>query len=272
MDSALKQRVVTGLILVVCAILGVLLLPNSWFAIFSLVIIITLGGLEWGKLVSLSGQFRSLFVIALIGLGLLTFIIADLRWIFIVAGVLWWAAVLVLLAIYEQGTDLYKDNKWILRVSAFLVLVPAWLALITLHEKSPQLVLYLIFLVAIADSGAYFTGKAFGKNKLAPELSPGKTREGALGGLGGATLWSILGALYFSLSSQDIIYYILLSMSVAVLSVAGDLFESLIKREAGQKDSGNILPGHGGILDRVDGLIAALPLFALGIFWGAVQL
>lgn len=272
MDSALKQRVVTGFILVVCAILGVLLLPNIWFAVFSLVVIITLGGLEWGKLVSLSGQARSVFVVSLLGLALLAFVFAEFRWVIIVSGVLWWAAILVLLAIYEQGTELYKANKWLLRVSAFLVLVPAWLALITLHEKSPQLVLYLIFLVAIADSGAYFTGKAFGKTKLAPELSPGKTREGALGGLVGATLWSILGALYFSLSSQDFIYFILLSMTVAMLSVAGDLFESLIKREAGQKDSGTILPGHGGILDRVDGLIAALPLFALGIYWGAVQI
>jgi len=143
--------------------------------------------------------------------------------------------------------------------------------LITLHQHHPLLVLYLIFLVAITDSGAYFTGKAFGKNKLAPELSPGKTREGMFGGVVGAVVWSVLSAWFFGLSSTDFFYFILLSLAVAFMSVAGDLFESLIKREAGQKDSGNILPGHGGILDRVDGLIATLPLFTLGIFWGAVR-
>lgn len=157
-----------------------------------------------------------------------------------------------------------------LRLAAFLVLVPAWIALITLHQHHPLLVLYLIFLVAITDSGAYFTGKALGKSKLAPELSPGKTREGMFGGVAGAVVWSILGAWFFDLPANEWLYFILLSLVVAFISVSGDLFESLIKREAGQKDSGNILPGHGGILDRVDGLIATLPLFTLGIFWGAV--
>ncbi|HIP95232.1 MAG TPA: phosphatidate cytidylyltransferase, partial [Leucothrix sp.] len=136
----------------------------------------------------------------------------------------------------------------------------------------PLLVLYLVFLIAIADSGAYFSGKAFGKTKLAPELSPGKTREGMFGGLAGATIWSILGAAYFGLPTAGWLFFILLSMAVALFSVAGDLFESLIKREAGQKDSGSILPGHGGILDRIDGLLAALPLFTLGVFWGGIEI
>jgi phosphatidate cytidylyltransferase len=156
-------------------------------------------------------------------------------------------------------------------MAAFFVLVPAWVAIITLHQHHPQLVLYLILLVASADTGAYFAGKAFGKNKLAPELSPGKTKEGMLGGLMGALVLSVFVAWYFALPAQDWFYFIALSVAVALISVAGDLFESLIKREAGQKDSGNILPGHGGILDRIDGLLAALPLFTLGIFWGAIQ-
>ena len=271
MNSALKQRVVTGVILVVCVLLGVLFLPNAWFAVLSLIVMVSLGGMEWGKLVSFRDYKRSFFVVLLLLAALLVYFLPDLRWVAIILGVIWWAAILVLLAIYEQGSYFYKNNPWILRVSAFLVLIPAWVAMITLHQHYPQLVLYLIFLVAIADSGAYFSGKAFGKNKLAPELSPGKTREGALGGVFGALIWSILGASYFSLPAQDWLYFILLSLSVALLSISGDLFESLIKREAGQKDSGNILPGHGGILDRIDGLLATLPLFTLGIFWGAIQ-
>lgn len=188
-----------------------------------------------------------------------------------VLGLVWWAFVLVLLSIYEQGTTLYKENKWLLRVSAFFVLIPAWVALISLQELHPSLVIYLIALVAMADSGAYFTGKAFGRHKLAPELSPGKTKEGMFGGLVSATILSIFGAWYFVLPIHDWVYFIFLSMAVAIMSVAGDLFESLMKREVGQKDSGNILPGHGGMLDRVDGLLAALPIFTMGILWGAIQ-
>jgi len=272
MDSVLKQRVITAAALIIAVFLAVLLLPNPLFAVLAMVVIISIGGWEWSRLVAFEDFHRGLFVAWLLLSAFLVYKWIDLRWGLIVLGVIWWAGILVLLAMYEQGTTLYKENKWILRVSAFFVLVPAWIALVTLHQHHPVLVLYLIFLVAVADSGAYFTGKAFGKNKLAPELSPGKTREGMLGGLAGAVVWAILGAIFFDLGVRDWIYFIVLSIAVALLSVAGDLFESLIKREAGQKDSGNILPGHGGILDRVDGLIATLPLFALGIFWGAVQI
>jgi phosphatidate cytidylyltransferase len=272
MDSALKQRVITGVVLIIAVLLGVLLLPSNLFAVVALVVFVSLAGWEWGKLVSFEGHARSLFVAGLLVVALIAYFIKDLRWAVIVAGVLWWTAVLVLLAIYEQGSYFYKNYPWLLRLAAFLVLVPAWIALVTLHQHYPLLVLYLIFLVAITDSGAYFTGKAFGKNKLAPELSPGKTREGMFGGVAGAFVWSVLGAWFFDLPATDWLYFILLSLVVAFISVSGDLFESLIKREAGQKDSGNILPGHGGILDRVDGLIATLPIFTLGIFWGAVQI
>ncbi len=270
MDSALKQRVITGVVLIIAVLLGVLLLPNTVFAVAALIVFISIGGWEWSRLVEITGQTRGLFVVGLLVVALIAYFVKDLRWAFIVAGVIWWVSVLVLLAIYEQGTYFYKNNPWLLRLAAFLVLVPAWIALITLHQHYPLLVLYLMFLVAITDSGAYFTGKAFGKNKLAPELSPGKTREGMFGGVAGAIVWSILGAWFFDLPANEWLYFILLSLVVAFMSVSGDLFESLIKREAKQKDSGNILPGHGGILDRVDGLIATLPLFTLGIFWGAV--
>lgn len=272
MTAGLKQRLITAVILIIAVLLGVLLLPKLYFAVVAMIVLISLGGWEWSRLVSFEDFHRGLFVAWLLLGAFVAYKWSDLRWIFIVSGVIWWAGILVLLARYEQGTTLYNNNKWILRMSAFFVLIPAWVALIALHLHNPLLVLYLIFLVAVADSGAYFTGKAFGKNKLAPELSPGKTREGMLGGLVGAVIWAILGALFFNLGVQDWFYFIILSVAVALLSVAGDLFESLIKREAGQKDSGNILPGHGGILDRVDGLIATLPLFTLGIIWGAVQI
>jgi phosphatidate cytidylyltransferase len=271
MDEALKQRVVTGVILIIAVLLGVTLLPNSVFSIDVLIAFGSLGGWEWARMVGFEeDKSRGLFVLSLLVFCLIPIVWHDTRWFFIVAGVVFWAIALVLLATYEQGIALYKENKWILRLAAFFVLIPAWSALVTLHAHQPALVLYLIFLVAITDSGAYFSGKRVGKTKLAPELSPGKTREGVYGGVTGAFIWSILGAIYLGVSGADWFYFIFLSVAVAFLSVAGDLFESLIKREAGQKDSGNILPGHGGILDRVDGLIATLPLFTLGIFWGGI--
>ena len=171
MDSALKQRVITGVVLIIAVLLGVLFLPSTLFAVAALIVFVSIGGWEWGRLVGLIGHTRGLFVAGLLVTALIAYLIKDLRWAFIVAGVIWWALVLVLLAIYEQGTYLYKNNTWLLRLAAFLVLVPAWIALITLHQHHPLLVLYLIFLVAITDSGAYFTGKSLGKNKLAPELS-----------------------------------------------------------------------------------------------------
>jgi phosphatidate cytidylyltransferase len=270
MDSGLKQRLITGVVLIAAVLLGVLLLPNVAFTVAALVVFVSLAGWEWARLVGLQEFKQGLFVAALLFAGLIVYVWGDIRWAAIVVGVLAWLGALVLLAMYEKGTDLYQQQTWLLRFAAFLILIPAWIAMVTLHHYFPMLVLYLIFLVAIADSGAYFTGKAFGKHKLAPQLSPGKTREGALGGLAGVVLWSVLGALFFGLSAADSFYFILLSLAVGIMSVSGDLFESLIKREAGMKDSGTILPGHGGILDRVDGLLATLPLFTLGVFWSGI--
>jgi len=272
MDAVLKQRVITGVVLVVAVLFGVLIPTPPIFAIFSMIVFISLSGWEWSRLVSLIDNQRTIFIVALLLVSVLVYASDGFRWFFIVLGVIIWMIFLILLAIYEKDTSVYKDNAWLLRLAAFLVLIPAWASLITLQQFYPLLVLYLVFLIAIADSGAYFSGKAFGKTKLAPELSPGKTREGMFGGLAGATIWSILGAAYFGLPTAGWLFFILLSMAVALFSVAGDLFESLIKREAGQKDSGSILPGHGGILDRIDGLLAALPLFTLGVFWGGIEI
>lgn len=271
MDSALKQRVITGIVLIVIVVFGILIATPPIFAIFSLIVLVSLGGWEWARLVSLVENKKNYFIAAMLAISVLVYWSNSLRWLAIIFGTLVWFGILALLFTYVKNTSLYKENIYLLRAAAFLVLIPAWAALITLHQYYPSLVLYLILLVAIADSGAYFSGKAFGKNKLAPELSPGKTREGMLGGLAGAIIWSILGAIFFGLSRSDWFFFIFLSTVVALLSVSGDLFESLIKREAGQKDSGDILPGHGGILDRIDGLLAALPLFALGIFWSGIQ-
>ena len=155
-----------------------------------------------------------------------------------------------------------------------LLLTAAWQALVSLHQLTdigPQLTLGLLILIWIADSAAYFTGKAFGRRKLAPVLSPGKTLEGMAGALLAAALWGVfMLVMLFSSTSSVIVVALLLSLLTAVVSVAGDLFESLVKRRADKKDSGHLLPGHGGIWDRIDSLIASAPVFVAGLYLSGI--
>ncbi|RTZ63328.1 MAG: phosphatidate cytidylyltransferase [Aquificaceae bacterium] len=264
--TMLKQRMMTGVLLALAVLLGVLLLPSPWFAVVSMIVIITLGGWEWANLTGYKDEnSRGIFIALLLLVAVISYTWKGMHWPLIIIGVFWWAYALMLLFNYTKEKSGLEGRSWLLPASSFLVLIPAWLSLIELHARLPLLVLYLIFLVAIADSGAYFAGKAMGLTKLAPDLSPGKTIEGFKGGLLGAGLWSLLAVWYFGLSFTNSILFILLSLVVATVSVGGDLYESLLKRQANEKDSGTLLPGHGGILDRIDGLLAALPVFTLGL-------
>jgi phosphatidate cytidylyltransferase len=156
---------------------------------------------------------------------------------------------------------------------SFPVLVPAFVALARLDRASgepmrgPAIVLWLVLLVIAADIGAFFVGRSLGKRKLAPLVSPGKTWEGALGGLAAVALVAWGGAAYFGLPAPQCVAF---GCAVGIFSVIGDLTESMFKRSAGLKDSGALLPGHGGILDRIDSVTAAAPLYALGLFGSGV--
>jgi phosphatidate cytidylyltransferase len=147
-------------------------------------------------------------------------------------------------------------------IAGFVVLVPAWLALSKLHTYKPQLMLFLLLLVVAADVGAYFAGRRFGRVKLAPRVSPGKTWEGVGGGILGATIIAIIGVVWLDMPFWP---FVGLCVLVVFASIVGDLTESLSKRHAGLKDSGTLLPGHGGVLDRVDSITAAAPVFLLGL-------
>jgi phosphatidate cytidylyltransferase len=272
--NMLKQRVITGIILVIAVTSAILFLPDSLFAILSAVIMLGIGGWEWAKLSGFHDQSRQLLflvALALFAVGIYISFDSFYLWLSIVS-ILTWLLILFLLSIYSPQTRFYHHKPWVLRLLALPVLLLAWAALLQLREVSETLVIYLVLLIAVADTSAFFSGKRFGKNKLAPDLSPGKTLEGMLGALVGSIIWALLGALYFKLSPGDWVYFILLSMVAVLLSIAGDLFESLLKRQAGEKDSGKILPGHGGVLDRIDSILAAAPFFTLGIVWGNVVL
>lgn len=264
----LKQRVITSIILAAIVLLALFFLPPTAFAAVALLVIVGLGSWEWAALVGYRFMPQRL-------LAMLPTLILALACLFMQPplmpilgiGALMWMGILVLLTRYKQHTRFYRDYAWLLPILGMLVLVVAWYALIHLNAKSVLYVLYVIGLVALADIGAYFTGKRFGKVKLAPELSPGKTREGAYGALALGLLWGIGGAFVFKFTAGQTFAFVALSLVVVVMSIAGDLFESMVKREAGVKDSGHMLPGHGGILDRIDGLLAALPIFTLGLWW-----
>jgi phosphatidate cytidylyltransferase len=153
------------------------------------------------------------------------------------------------------------------------VLVPTFVALSRVQvstrgfARGPEMVLWMLLLVFAADIGAYFAGRSLGKRKLAPKVSPGKTWEGALGGLVAVALVALVGTLHFGLPVAAGVAF---GCAVGIFSVIGDLTESMFKRAAGLKDSGSLLPGHGGILDRIDSVTAAAPLYALGLFGAGV--
>lgn len=278
----LKQRVITAIILAAVVAAAIYWLPTPYFALGALVFIVGLAGWEWATLTESAGVIkRLLLLLPTIVICYILFLthFAELQHSFLpavlfyyslltpvlVTGVLVWLILIRWLLAYRPGTQRYQQRPYLLKWVSVPVLVAAWYALVYLHGVHYGYVFYIIALVAIADIGAYFSGKRFGKTKLAPQLSPGKTREGVYGGLGLTLLWAVFGAWFSGQSGLSSLGFVLFSMLAVVMSVLGDLFESLIKREAGAKDSGTLLPGHGGVFDRIDGLLAALPVFTLGL-------
>ena len=272
MTETLKNRIITAAILMFAALVFIMVFSTPWFAVAALILLVSIGGMEWANLVSLKDIKKGLYVACMLLLAYFAYKSQTLSWFFVTLGFLWWFINFIMLIRYKYGVSNYADNPLMLRLSGFFVVLSAWSAAIILHAHSPYLILFLVLLVAAADTGAYFAGKEFGKTKLVPQLSPGKTWEGLLGGFIAALIVAFIGASLLGLPEGNFSSFIYLSVFSVLMSVAGDLFISLIKREANEKDSGSILPGHGGILDRVDGLIAALPLFALGINWSAIQI
>lgn len=264
----LKQRMITGLVLGILVFAGVIFLPTPLFAMFSMMFMVGLGAWEWAGLTGCYLPEKRMLGTLMILMGSIPLVFLPLPTV----AVLWvsvpiWATVLVALWVYPYNAGFYKKHSLVMRILGIFVLLPAWFALFKLHQMDYRYVLYLIALVALADTAAYFTGRKFGMTKLAPDLSPGKTREGLSGAVFVTAVWAVLAGFWLPLPKGETILFMVLSMLVVLMSVAGDLFESLLKREAGVKDSGSILPGHGGILDRVDSMLAAAPIFTLGLLW-----
>lgn len=263
----LKQRFITAVVLAPLALAAVFLLPLELFSIV-MGLLVLLAGWEWSNLALHRRTHRWIYVASLAALLLATQ--ALLLWvempILIAAFAFWWFA-LSRVGRYPQTKGIEQTSTKIL--IGYLVLIPAWVAMVGMkaHPQGNLLIFMLFLLVWGADIGAYFAGKRFGRNKLIPKVSPGKTREGVLGGLSVCVIVAIGFAISSKLAFTATLGLLLLALVTGLVSVLGDLFESMFKRERGIKDSGRILPGHGGILDRIDSLTAAAPIFLLGQYW-----
>lgn len=272
----LKQRVFTGIVLVALVLGALVWLPAQWF-LAGMGMVILVGAWEWTRLAGLQDRRARIGYVALV-LVLLPLLHAQdeaQRRLLLVAGCLWWVYAYFLVRRYPALGTLWQ-NRWLPAVAGLLVLLPGWSALVSLSASGEHvaLILLLLGMVAAADIGAYFSGRAFGRRKLAPQVSPNKTWEGFAGGM----VCSCLVALAFVVATESggvltpllLLKVLAAALSVAVVSVVGDLFESMVKRMAGVKDSGTLLPGHGGVLDRIDSIAAALPLFTVTLNWFVV--
>ena len=268
----LRHRILTALLLGPLVLWVVLWAPPPITTVV-IALAILIGAWEWSQFCGLRVVLTRIRYVLLIAVTM------YLAWRFsadingfktiLVLALIWWLVALLWLAFAPQ-----RGQVWAATLAGIPVLVPTWIALSHLHAnaaqgRGPELTMFLLLLVFAADIGAYFAGRAFGKLKLAPKVSPGKTWEGVLGGLAGASLIAIAGAFWFAFETTA---FVGLCTAVAAVSIVGDLTESMFKRHVGLKDSGRILPGHGGILDRIDSITAAAPVFALGLVWlGALQ-
>ncbi len=268
----LSRRILTALILIPPLLAALFYLPTFWLALLFGAFIVV-GALEWSALTGVrSAAGRWLYVVSLVLFGAVAVhtLARDLNTVVPLLGtaVLWWLWVAVELWRHPAPEAGWLATRTGRRVSGFCTLVPAWVGLLYLHAadpRSPALLLFLLVLVWTADSAAYFFGWAFGRHKLAPLISPGKTVEGALGALGTATLLAtVCGTMIWRLEGTRLMLWLVVALAAVVFSIVGDLAESKLKRTAGVKDSGRLLPGHGGVLDRIDALTAAAPVFAAG--------
>lgn len=265
----MKQRVITALILAPLAIAIVLLLPTAAFA--SIILLTWLLALwEWSRLAGVTSiASRVMLLVVAAACCAALWIVRDTEWSLIVVGLgcVWWLVSLAWLRHFSFAAAPTTSNRALKLLAGLLVTVPAWVALVTLHgdpADGPVWALFALMLVWAADVSALLVGRRFGKRKLAPRVSPGKTIAGAWGAVGGSALVAAVGGWLLGEQGLALVLLVCVALLAIAFSIVGDLFESLLKRQANVKDSGNLFPGHGGLLDRLDSVFAALPVFVLG--------
>ncbi|MGQ4276036.1 phosphatidate cytidylyltransferase [Pseudidiomarina sp. E22-M8] len=283
----LKQRLITALILLPLALYCVFGLALEWFA--AVITVVMLGAAwEWSPIMGLKrpvGRICYTVSVAIALVGLQWWIPVSHIWQgdqlhpvyfwLLIAGGVWWAIATLLVLNYPGSRRLWSRTRSIVGIFGYLTLLPAaagMFAVRSLNYTAEPLfggfvLLFILLLVWAADVGAYFAGVRYGRNKLMPTVSPGKTMEGLCGGVALAFVVMMVVAQWVQIPAADYSGYYFTGLLTVVVSVFGDLTESMFKRCAGVKDSGALLPGHGGLLDRIDSLTAALPVFTLAYLW-----
>jgi len=268
----LKTRVITALLLLAVLVPSLFWLPQTEWA-FLLAAFVGVGAWEWGALLRWSEMARRLLGLAFAAACvLITLLVPEVIgagaefqpapfWVWLIYGLS--AAFWCLLMPF------WLRSKWALGggmaglLVGLLLLFSTWLALVQLRTLGPVVLLAFFALAWVADIAAYFSGRTFGKNKLAPSISPGKTWEGAFGAIIGVLIYGVAARIGFAFELIALPVWLILLVAMTGISIIGDLYESMLKRQAGIKDSSNVLPGHGGVLDRIDSLTSTMPLFAL---------
>ncbi len=268
-EGGLRARVITALLLAPLAIGAVLFLPSTWFALcFGLVLCYAIW--EWTRVIGFRGRPLRAVAVIVNGLIMATLLVLDpAGWLLPIAwvGVVWWCIAIFWLRAFEFGSAPTRRNREIKMLVGSMMVVPAWVAAWLIHREpaaGPWWTLFVLMLIWVADVSAYFAGRRFGEHKLAPRISPGKTREGVYGALLGTVLFAAVAGWLIEPIPVGHALLIILATVTVLFSIVGDLFESLIKRQSNLKDSGSLLPGHGGMLDRIDSVLSALPIFVCG--------
>jgi len=259
----LLKRILTASIIAPIVVFGILVLTQTGFAI-ALALVLIISSWEYCDLIQIKKFVGKVLYTLVLLVVTYCLCIESLKLnIVLYAGAVWWLIALIWVVVFPKGSNLLRKNIAVKLINGLFIFVPMAISLIALHLKDSALVLFLLILIWGADIGAYFTGKFLGKNKLCPSVSPGKTLEGVYGGI---ALSQLVAITYVYVTTQtpllnDFLVFSFLALSVSLMSVLGDLFESVLKRIAEVKDSGNILPGHGGLLDRIDSLTSSAPIF-----------
>lgn len=265
----LVARIVTGLVLGGVVTAALLLLPTPAAAAV-LGLLWLAGAWEWAGLAGLASRGRLVFVLLMLGAMVLVMLMGMTRPVVLLsfaAALLGWIAAFFGVLTYPRSFP-----SALVLGAGVVALLPAWILIVALHAfaaRGPALALLALALVWAADVGAYVVGRSIGRVKLAPRVSPGKTWEGVSGGVLLAVLIGWLGSLWLGLPALAVVG---VAVATALVSVVGDLTVSMLKRNRGLKDSGRLLPGHGGVMDRIDGLVAAIPFFVLGLYVAGIAL
>lgn len=267
----LKQRIITAAILIPFVILSLLYASAQGFTI-GLAVVLLIATFEWNNFVNYKNKINGWIFSFVVTVSFLYLeLVADAQIIqyVIYLSLAWWFISLPLLMTFPFKSTHLLQQKTAKVIVGFIVLLATFLALNLLRSSSEygiSYVLYLLIIIWIADSGAYFAGRAWGKHKLIPNVSPGKSWEGVAGAVVSTSIAAFVALDLLNISSSQSLVFIAVTFVTVAYSIIGDLSESMFKRMANIKDSGNILPGHGGILDRIDSLMSGLPIFLAGLW------